>query len=230
MRTIHSVILAVGIALAGIPLGIALVKFKRLDHYVEVRGFNEQIVKSDTATWTLSYADAAEQIPALNALTKKDEDNIVSFLKDSGFADDEITRNPATVSDRLVDSYNNNTKSPRYRANGSVSLRTSKVDQVTKAAQSMEQLVAKGTVVTSSSLRYYFTGLSDIKPAMLKEATANAKAAAKTFAEDSGQKVGRMRSASQGLFNIGSAIEDYDSGQSIMKKVRVVTTAQYFLE
>jgi uncharacterized protein len=75
---------------------------------------------------------------------------------------------------------------------------------------------------------------------MITEATRNARSAADRFAADSGSKVGSIRSAEQGVFSItaanagGEASSDSQSGPdekgSLMKKVRVVTTVEYYLE
>jgi hypothetical protein len=78
---------------------------------------------------------------------------------------------------------------------------------------------------------------------MITEATKNARAAADRFAADSGSQVGSIRSANQGVFSISAADagsgmapgEEGGGGQaenpdaSIMKKVRVVSTVDYYL-
>ncbi len=79
---------------------------------------------------------------------------------------------------------------------------------------------------------YLFTRLNDIKPAMIAEATKNARAAAQQFAADSGSSLGAIRQASQGVFQI--LPRDAAPGQSeekqIQKTVRVVSTVDYVLE
>jgi hypothetical protein len=61
---------------------------------------------------------------------------------------------------------------------------------------------------------------------MIDEATKNARTAAEKFAKDSDSKLGKIKTATQGVFSI----EDRDENTPYIKKVRVVTNVQYFLE
>ena len=60
---------------------------------------------------------------------------------------------------------------------------------------------------------------------MIEEATKNAREAAEKFARDSGSRVGKIQSATQGLFSI----DDAATGMEYKKTVRVVTTVVYGL-
>jgi len=77
----------------------------------------------------------------------------------------------------------------------------------------------------SSSTEYFFTGLDEIKPEMIREATQDARRSAQQFAEDSGASVGGIRTARQGYFSIN----DRDRFSPGHKKIRVVTTVEFFL-
>ena len=72
---------------------------------------------------------------------------------------------------------------------------------------------------------YEFTGLNDVKPQMIEEATKNARAAAEKFAKDSDSSLGKIRNASQGQFSIS----DRDANTPYIKSIRVVTTGIYYL-
>ena len=61
---------------------------------------------------------------------------------------------------------------------------------------------------------------------MIEQATKNAREAAEKFAKDSESKLGKIKSAQQGLFSI----EDRDSNTPYIKEVRVVTTVDYYLD
>ncbi len=79
---------------------------------------------------------------------------------------------------------------------------------------------------------FVFSGLNELKPQMIAEATARAREAADQFATDSRSHLGGIRRANQGVFEIlarDQAPGIQEQGQ-IAKKVRVVSTVEYFLK
>lgn len=68
--------------------------------------------------------------------------------------------------------------------------------------------------------------MNDLKPDMIRKATAAARAAAETFAHDSKARVGAIRRATQGA----AEIEDLDLATPEMKVLWVVTTVDFFLD
>ena len=72
---------------------------------------------------------------------------------------------------------------------------------------------------------YIFTGLNDIKPAMIQQATRVAREVALKFAQDSDSRLGKIRKASQGQFSINPR----DKNNPHIKKIRVVSTVEYYL-
>ena len=108
--------------------------------------------------------------------------------------------------------------------------------QYGQAAQNVSELVDSGVVLSSdygpSGPTYLFNGLNDIKPAMIAEATAAARESAQQFARDAEAKLGSLRRANQGVFQI--LARDQAPGvseqQQLVKTVRVVSTFDYYLE
>jgi hypothetical protein len=95
--------------------------------------------------------------------------------------------------------------------------------------ESLELL--SGDVVMGSKnewqpIEYIFTGLNDLKPDMIEEATKNAREVAEKFARDSNSEVGQIRVARQGLFSISNR----DANTPQIKNIRVVTTIDFQLE
>ena len=60
---------------------------------------------------------------------------------------------------------------------------------------------------------------------MIEEATTKAREVAQKFAEDSQSRLGKIKRASQGQFSIGVR----DANNPHIKKVRVVSTIEYYL-
>ena len=94
----------------------------------------------------------------------------------------------------------------------------------------MGELLKQGIAISANDydqqVQYEFTKLNEIKPAMIEEATKNARAAAEKFAEDSGSRLGKIKDAQQGQFSI----EDRDQYTPGIKNVRIVTYVSYFLK
>ena len=92
------------------------------------------------------------------------------------------------------------------------------------------ELLKQGIAIVGGDYRfnvsYEFTGLNEVKPEMIEEATRNARAAAEKFAKDSDSRLGKIRNASQGQFSIANR----DENTPYIKTVRVVTTINYYLK
>ena len=107
---------------------------------------------------------------------------------------------------------------------------SNKVDKVKKLITRQAELLQKGIAIVAGDYnyqtRYDYTGLNDIKPSMIAEATKNARKSAQKFADDSQSSLGKIRSASQGQISI----EDRDQYTPDIKRVRVVSTVEFYLK
>jgi len=224
--------LAAGIATAGYFVGGTIYNAKVAINTAEVKGLAERRVVADRADWkivyTVSGASRAD-VPALYKQAGQQRDTIVALLKEAGFEEGEVDTG---VVDYSVTEYRDDKQvlvDQTHSLAGTVHVDTDKVGQVAKARASVNELVARGFDLDNQAPRYFFTKLNDIKPAMLQEATVNARLAANEFAANAGVKVGRIRSALQGGFNIRDAGEEYGDSAKIEKDVRVVTTITFYL-
>jgi len=240
-------LVAAGMIFGGWALGREIKAAKLEDRYVSVRGLAERTVKSDLLIWNLEYKETGDDLPSLYAKSEADQKIVLQFLNQQGILPNEITPDPVRVTDNQASENSEDRKAAhRYVAEQSITVQTSRVDQVAAAAQKTVSLLRQGVVLNTSSryengLHYRFDGLNAIKPDMITEATRNARAAADRFAQDAGSRVGTIRGATQGIFSIsaansGSATGDTEaSGYSsddatMMKKVRVVSSVDYYLE
>ena len=229
-KILAAFILGCGFALCGFFIADGLTVSRQYSRFVEVKGLAERVVKSDEAIWTLNIKLVNNELPALYKAIDDAQSKTKQFLMKQGFKDNEISINPVIVADNQSSTYNQNQDLPRYSADTGMTVSTINVDQVMTAVQKTGDLVQQGIVVTNSNAMYRFNELNSIKPAMLDEATKSANETAQSFAKNAQATLGYIRNATQGLFTITDANSTYDSGNAIMKKVRVVTTVEYQLK
>ena len=229
----EALILAAGLFLAGGAISKGIVKFKELDRTVTAKGLSEKEVKADKAIWPLKFKELNNSPADLYNTIEKDTRIIVEFLKSNGISDEEITQAPPTIVDQQANmSYSNETVRYRYKANCVVTVVSKNVDLVRSLVNKQPELMRQGVTIVGneydddSVASYEFTGLNDIKPEMIAEATKNARKTAERFAEDSESELGKIRTADQGQFSI----ESRDKNTPWLKNVRVVTTVVYYLK
>ncbi|MGH9870282.1 MAG: SIMPL domain-containing protein [Candidatus Polarisedimenticolia bacterium] len=221
-------ILAAGMALAGWFVGHGFLKARSADRNVSVNGLAEREVPADLVLWPLVFSVTANDLETLHQRAESGIGKVRAFLQ-KDFEGEEVTVSAPQVTDREGQGGPAGRPLERYAAEITVSLRTSRIDKVRPAMAASSELVKQGVALIRSyeqRTQYMFTGLDRIKPEMIAEATRDARRAAQQFAEDSGSRVGSIRSARQGYFSI----EDRDPFSPEIKKVRVVTTVQYALD
>lgn len=225
----EAVILAAGMCVLGFMIERGITLFTEKDRVVSVKGLAEMEVPADKVVWPLMYKDIGNDPAAIYANMEKKNAAIVSFLRQHGITDEEISMAPPEVIDMQAERYGNHDVSYRYNATSVITVTSHHVDKVRRLMSGQAELLKQGIAITGGDYRYNvtyeFTGLNDIKPRMIEEATKNARAAAEKFAKDSDSKLGKIRNASQGQFSIS----DRDANTPYIKSVRVVTTINYYL-
>jgi len=211
----------------------------RAERYVTVKGLVERDVKADLALWTISYTSNGPDLSSANDQLQQDQKTVIAFAQAHGFDPSAIQIQPTTATDLFANQYNGNRPdaSQRYLIKGGIQIRSAKVDQVRLASQDTGDLVKQGVALGENypqAPQYFFTRLNDIRPSMLADATRSARAVAEQFAADSHSQLGPIRRANQGVFQITSRDASGDQAQgdeqsSIEKKVRLVSTVDYYL-
>jgi hypothetical protein len=230
-RVLGALLIGLCIAVAGISIGYGFYKGRASDRYVTVKGLAEREVKADLAIWPITFKVAANDLGRLQAEINADREAITDFLLGAGFKQDEISYSAPNITDTEAERrHGGGERAPyRYLAEATVTTRTADVALVKASMENAGDLVGEGLVLADQSWRspteFLFTSLNDIKPEMIEEATKDARRAAVKFAEDSESQVGKIRHASQGYFSIS----DRDRNSPEFKKVRVVTSIQYYL-
>ena len=223
-------ILAFGMLCLGNCIGEGAAKIGKDDATVNVKGLAEMEVPANKVIWPLMYKNLGNDLQALYSEIKKTNQTILEFLKEKGITENEISVNAPEIIDLKAERYSSNDHTPyRYNVTSVITVTSSKVDLVRSLISEQGELLKRGIAITSGDYRYNvqydFTGLNDIKPKMIEEATQNARKAAEKFAKDSDSKLDKIKKATQGQFSIS----DRDANTPYIKKVRVVTSITYSL-
>ncbi len=230
---VGSLLVGLGAALAGLFIGQGYEAGRDPVRRVTVRGLSERAVRADLAEWPLQITAAGDDLSATQEEVEADVAAVLAFVTEGGIAAEDVIRQRLQVVDQAAQPYRQGPiTGGRYIITQTLLIRSRAVDLVESLSRRTSQLVGRGVVVQDQGPQYVFTGLTEIKPPMIAEATRDARAGAERFAADSGAEVGPILTASQGYFSIGPLIEanPYASGAGqIDKKVRVVTTVDFQL-
>ena len=234
---VGAALIALGIALAGWWVGQGFREGRAADRYAAVKGLAEREVVADLALWPIRFVVTNNDLAAAQKEIAEDSQRLMSFLARTGIPADAVSVDRFSVTDLLAERYRTGPVDSRYILEKGLMIRTKEVAKVVAASQQLGDVVAEGVVLSSSSdgspggPSYVFTQLNAIKPDMIAEATKNARSAAEKFTADSGVKVGEVRRASQGVFEILARDETpgvFEPSQ-VNKKVRVVSTLEFGL-
>ena len=224
------VFIMAGLAALGFLLGHAALETKQYERSVTVKGLSEREFDADVVIWPIQYSVASNELGDLYAVIEKNTATIRNFLVGKGIAAEEITFAIPAITDKSAQQYGNAARPEfRYAARQTVTVYSKNVKAVRAVMSSLSELGRQGIVFTGedyqAQIEYLFTRLNDVKPDMIEESTRNAREVAEKFAADSKSKLGKIKRAAQGQFSIA----ERDKNNPHIKKVRVVSTVEYYL-
>lgn len=222
-------LLAIAIILGGYLLGDGMRRARMAERSVTVRGLAERNVNADLATWTIVYTEQGTELGPVQAAVDNKTRTVRNFFRGLGFKDDEVN----TAGTGVSQYYDSNRGQTNVTVRQRLQLRTRDVAKARAAFARQFELIRGGVALEEgTAMAYNFTRLNDVKPAMIAEATRDARRGAEQFAKDSGTSVGGIKQATQGYFSVGARDGDEGSSgsDSPFQKVRVVTTIDFYLK
>lgn len=223
------VFILLGLAALGWLLGDAAIRFKEYERTVTVKGLSEREYPADIVIWPLQFTEAGNELGALYGQLETSARRIREYLLAAGIEAAEISISTPTITDKSAQNWGDGSAELRYLAMQTVTVYSPHLERVRAAMDGLVELGKQGIVLSGdqyqSQVEYLFTRLNEIKPEMIEEATTAAREIGMKFAEDSQSRLGKIRAASQGQFTI----EPRDTNNRHIKKVRVVSTVEYYL-
>ena len=223
------VAVAIAIALAGFAASGAIIKAKRSSDTISVTGSARQAITADLAQWTVSVgAQAAAPGPASRALAGYSR-RTRAFLATSGLPADAVTAPPfstESVEERRSDGTTTG-QIVGYRLSQSFTVASKDIAKVEELAGRLSELLNQGVAAAASPLQYISTQLATARLQALDAATRNAKERAQTIVRNLGGKLGKVRSAQLGVYQVvprnSTDVSDYGINDTSSRDKDVVS-------
>ncbi len=230
--------LAFGMVLTALILSGTIEKVKLSNQTIRVKGYAEMEIKSDLGIWRGSFSAFSPILTGAYDKLESDLSKILTYLESHGIKRDVVDVSSVNTFVR----YKYNEKGIRtnirlgYSLNQTITVKSDNVELIKKISNESTSLIREGVELESYSPDYYFTKINDLKIEMLGKATRDAKLRAEQLASNSDSEVGKLRSATQGVFQItplhSTEISDYgryDLG-TIDKSIKAVVTIDYSIK
>lgn len=191
--------------------GAFFVQSRKAETSLRVVGYASKLFVSDLVKWNLTLQRNTSISTLENAYLKMGQDVAAfkEFLMASGFSEEEIDIQPVS-STPVYENYGNIAS---YNLNQNIFVLSSKLDQLEKLALNPEFFARRGILLQRSTLDYLYTRLPELKKQLLFEATEDAVARANEISGSAKVKLGKMREARAGVFQItepySTEVSDY---------------------
>ncbi len=229
--------LAFGFTVSAQSVSRALVRMRQANT-IRVKGFAEQEITSDLASWTCRITARSKGLPDAYNRLEAARNATAEYLRKQGVAETEIDFLPVDTDTAYArDEKGKKTNTIEfYLLTQSIRVSTGRVDIVDKVSKSVTELIKRDIEIESFSPSYLVSDINEIKLDLLAKATENARSRAEILAANSHGRVGSLCSASQGVFQITplhstdvSSYGRYDTS-TIQKNIRAVVTLQFAID
>lgn len=240
---IAALLLAAGLVIASL---VAIRGFERVrgleSSYLDVTGSADREVTSDQVKWTGGFSRRVEADALSRGYRQMsgDLDEVLAIIGEQGFDRDDLDIRPVSVLGVYRECFDAGPDCVReviaYELEQWFTLTSDQVDTVTQLAQDAQPFVDAGLTYQTISLEYYYSQLADARPELLAEAIRDAHRRAEAVAEATDARVGHLRSADSGVFQVTqlnstevSSFGMYDTS-TIEKRITAVVHASFALE
>ena len=243
LRNSQIIILGVCIAVATIVSSTILSKgFLKVTKFVKeqitVTGSAQNEIKSDYIVWRGSFSVREVDLKTAYKKLSEDLEIIKKYLIGKGVNEKEIVFSQISTNKiyKKNEKGNDTNDVEWYVLSQTVQIASKDVDKVDMVSRASTELINENIELESQAPEYFYTKLDELKVEMLAKATENAKLRAENMVKATGNKIGFIRSARMGVFQItpvtSTEVSDWgvNDTSSIEKKVTAVVTASFAIE
>lgn len=218
-KSMPSIVMSIAIVIASAILVGGYISSKKVNESISVTGLVEKDFQSDLASWEFSFSRKSKQVNDGYTLMKRDFDIVMDFINSKQVASSEISYKPIEMRP-LTKSV---TIGNRYTEEFDGYFLTQEFKIESKDISKIENLIKDAGVILESNVEivfqqpmYFYTKLSDLKIEMVAMASEDGRLRAKNIAENAGAKLGKLKNANMGVFQITApnSNDDYSWGGS----------------
>ena len=243
LRNSQIIVLGVCIAAATIASSVILSQgFLKIAKFtkevITVTGSAQKDIQSDYIAWHASFSARGADLPATYKTLQEGLEKVKKYLEGKGVSAQEIL--VSQISTETIYKKNENGNDTNeiqcYRLSQSIEVGSKDVKKIAEVSREATELINQGIEFNSQAPDYFYTRLDELKIEMLARATENAKARAENMAKATGNRIGFMRSAKMGVFQItpvnSTEVSDWGVNDisSFEKKVTAVVTVSFSIE
>jgi hypothetical protein len=176
----------------------------RQSRTLDVTGSARLRISSDLALWTIRVAGEGRTLQEAFQKLDASAAQILEFLAKRGFPADalSLTAISTTPYYRHDEKGRETRELISYQLSRKIEVKSADVRRVAQADGAVTELLQSGVHVESYAPDYIYTKLADIKLEMIGRATANARERAEKIAAESRCRVGAVKDARSGVFQI----------------------------
>lgn len=213
-------IIGLSIIITAIVLSAGIKNRNKALDQIDVTGLGKRDFVSDLIVWTGSYTRKSMDLKTAYAQLNDDQKKIKEYLLSKGVKDSELVISAVEITKEFDYHYDSEGRSTStfsgYRLTQRVTIESNDVDRIESVSREVTELINTGVEFYSEAPQYYYTKLAELKIEMIASATEDARIRAEKIAENSGAKLGELKSARMGVFQIiaQNSSEDYSWGGS----------------
>ena len=197
-------ILALIIALGGM-LSAKIITSAMAHDGISVTGSAYEIVKSDSGKLYFNICVQSKTKAAAYQLLKQQLPVVKKYLKEKGIEDITVKNYNGYYSYKYNQTTGNYTNEiENYKLSQPIEACSKDVNLIKEVSLDIQNLIDKGIDISEAGADYFYSGLSELKVKLLKEATIDAKNRASAMLKANNNSVGKIQSVKMGVFQITS--------------------------
>ncbi|MCB9209923.1 MAG: SIMPL domain-containing protein [Ignavibacteriales bacterium] len=200
MESSNKLTLAIGLVISSLILGFFFYVSRNESNTVKVVGYASESFESDIIRWNFNVTEISFNQDLKNGyarLNKKIND-LKNIINSNKLEDVEIILKPISINDIYDrDGITNNKKLSQE-----VLITSKSLEQIEELSTNPSIFIENNVLFEFSNIEYYYSKLDDLKKELLGKAIINAKERAHEILSATNHKVGDLRTARSGVFQI----------------------------